>query len=76
MEIAALIKLIDQEIAWCENNPGGPLGMSSVSPEFRDGFIRGLRQAQFLIKSADREQRRRVEGALRAFAGLPTETIR
>ena len=44
-----IIKLIDSEIKWCEENP-----TKAFSKEYRKGFINGLIQAKYLIDNLQR----------------------
>ena len=45
IEINDIIRLIDQEIQWCENN------RDDVGPaDYTDGFIDGLTHSKYLIK--------------------------
>lgn len=39
---------IQNEIRWCKDNPLP----EKVTPDFRDGFIKGLEQALYLINQA------------------------
>jgi hypothetical protein len=47
MSEPAANQMIDSEIAWCETHE------EDTTPEFRKGFISGLRQAKYLIRIAD-----------------------
>ena len=39
------VQIINSEIQWCHQEPM----ISLVTPQFRDGFIRGLEQAKLLL---------------------------
>lgn len=41
--------IIQNEIQWCKDNPL----LEKVTPEFRDGFIKGLEQALYLISQVE-----------------------
>ena len=40
-----IIKLIDQQIQWCADNPG----YSDTTKSYNQGFINGLDEAKYLI---------------------------
>ena len=42
-----IVEIIQKEIVWHLDNPM----VEDITPEHRDGFLAGLRQAQYLIKS-------------------------
>ena len=42
-----IIEIIQKEIVWHLDNPM----VEDITPEHRDGFLAGLRHAQYLIKS-------------------------
>ena len=47
-----LIKaILEKEIEWCDSNRG----KSEKGSDFEDGFIKGLKQAIFLVSAVDRE---------------------
>lgn len=42
-----MIVALQDEIEWCGSNPD-----KSLSKEFRRGFVKGLKQAQFVVRAA------------------------
>lgn len=54
--ITQLVAILDLEIAWCKEHPDPKL-----SPEFIDGFIKGIEQAQYILKGAENPKSEKVK---------------
>ncbi len=46
--ITQLIAVIDVEILWCKEHPD-----ATLTQDYMDGFIKGLEQAQYILKGAE-----------------------
>ena len=42
--------ILQQEIEWCQKHPD-----KKLSADFQDGFVKGIQQAQLILKSAEEE---------------------
>jgi hypothetical protein len=54
--VAAIMDVLNQEIAWCQAHPN----VQGTNPEFRAGFIKGIEQSKYLIQAmlkADKESK-------------------
>ena len=45
IDMGDIIKLIDQQIQWCADNPG----YSDIAKSYDQGFVNGLDEAKYLI---------------------------
>jgi hypothetical protein len=48
LQSSDILRLIDHELEWCNSNP------STVSEEYRNGFIKGVEQVKYLIEEAEK----------------------
>lgn len=60
------LELIQREIDWCNQHKGE----SAQSVDFETGFVKGLQQAQFLIRKAEEVKR---ESLIATFAKYMNE---
>ncbi len=45
IDMGDIIKLIDQQIQWCAENPG----YDDITKSYGQGFVNGLNEAKYLI---------------------------